>query len=171
VIQVRSTSAVYLSDSAGSYDTVQTVAVSAGWWTVTSYKTVVDFYSGDFIRCRLAANAAASVGANRPFRAPPQVGRRRPGSTQQCHVINSAYFFPSMLAVSVVLLAGGVAALRSGALPRWLAWVAAVVGAVAVLGPLGFAAFFLMPVWSLVVGVILNRRAATPSVSPAHALS
>jgi hypothetical protein len=76
-----------------------------------------------------------------------------------------------MLAVSVVLLAGGVAALRSGALPRWLAWVAAVVGAVAVLGPLGFAAFFLMPVWSLVVGVILNRRAAHPSISPAHASS
>jgi Domain of unknown function (DUF4386) len=87
------------------------------------------------------------------------------------NVINSANFFPAMLGVAVVLLAGGVAALRSNALPRWLAWVAAVVGAVAVLGPLGFAAFFLMPVWSLVVGVILNRRAATRSVSPAHAMS
>jgi hypothetical protein len=142
----------------------------AGTVAVSANRTILHRRAAA-VRCANRAERPISGGANRPFRAPPQVGRRRPGSTQQCHVINSAYFFPSMLAVSVVLLAGGVAALRSGALPRWLAWVAAVVGAVAVLGPLGFAAFFLMPVWSLVVGVILNRRAAHPSISPAHALS
>jgi len=71
-----------------------------------------------------------------------------------------------MVAVSVVLLAGGIAALRTNALPRWLAWVATVVGAVAVLGPLGFAGFFLLPLWSLVAGVILSRRAAnTPAAA------
>jgi hypothetical protein len=76
------------------------------------------------------------------------------------NVLNSASFFPAMLAVSVVLLAAGMAALQTNALPRWLAWVATVVGAVAVLGPLGFAGFFLMPLWSLVAGVSLSRRAA-----------
>ena len=82
------------------------------------------------------------------------------------NVINSANFYPAMVAVSVVLLAGGIAALRTNALPRWLAWVATVVGAVAVLGPLGFAGFFLLPLWSLVAGVILSRRAAnTPAAA------
>ena len=76
------------------------------------------------------------------------------------NVINSANFFPAMAAVSVVLLAGGIAALQTNALPRWLAWVATVVGALSVLGPLGFAGFFLLPLWSLVAGVILSRRAA-----------
>ena len=91
------------------------------------------------------------------------------------NVLNSANFFPAMVAVSVVLLAGGVAALRTDALPRWLGWVATVVGAVAVLGPLGFAGFFLLPLWSLVAGVILSRRAAnTPAagaVAPAGSRS
>jgi hypothetical protein len=82
------------------------------------------------------------------------------------NVINSANFYPAMVAVSVVLLAGGVAALRTNALPRWLAWVATVVGAVAVLGPLGFAGFFLLPLWSLVAGVVLSRRAGnTPAIA------
>ena len=76
------------------------------------------------------------------------------------NVLNSSYFFPAVLSLSVVLLAGGAAALRSNALPRWLAWVATVVGAVAVFGPLGFAAFFLLPLWSAVAGAILSRRAA-----------
>jgi len=83
------------------------------------------------------------------------------------NVLNSANFFPAMAAVSVVLLAGGTAALRTKALPRWLAWVATVVGAVAVLGPLGFAGFFLLPLWSLVAGVILSRRAANTPAAPA----
>ncbi|MDQ1498095.1 MAG: hypothetical protein QOI86_1435 [Actinomycetota bacterium] len=83
------------------------------------------------------------------------------------NVINSASFFPAMVAVSVVLLAGGTAALHTDALPRWLAWVATAVGAVAVLGPLGFAAFFLLPLWSLVAGVILNRRAVNAPAAAA----
>ena len=83
------------------------------------------------------------------------------------NVINSANFYPAMVAVSVVLLAGGIAALRTNALPRWLAWVATVVGAVAVLGPLGFAGFFLLPLWSLVAGVVLSRRAANTPGAPA----
>jgi hypothetical protein len=88
------------------------------------------------------------------------------------NVLNSASFFPAMAAVSVVLLAGGVAALRTNALPRWLAWVATVVGAVSVLGPLGFAGFFLLPLWSLVAGVTLSRRAAnTPAPAAIDAAS
>ena len=83
------------------------------------------------------------------------------------NVINSANFYPAMAAVSVVLLAGGIAALRTSALPRWLAWVATVVGAVSVLGPLGFAGFFLLPLWSAVTGVILSRRATDTPVPAA----
>lgn len=59
---------------------------------------------------------------------------------------------------SILFLAGlGLSALRSGVLPKWLAW-AAVVLAVIGLTPLGFAAFIGSGILIAVVGVMLAMR-------------
>jgi hypothetical protein len=62
-----------------------------------------------------------------------------------------------------VTLGTGVAALRSGALPRWLAWASVGLGILAVAGPLGAVAFLITPLWTLAVGIVLFR---SPAIDP-----
>lgn len=62
-------------------------------------------------------------------------------------------------AFAAVLLATGLGARRNGTLPTPLAWATIVIGA-SLLTPLGFFGFFLVPLWLIVVGLVLNRPAA-----------
>lgn len=76
-------------------------------------------------------------------------------------------FLPIALGLLVFLISAGVSILRTGALPRWLGWVAL---ALAVLGftPIGFAAFVGSAIWILVVSVMLALRARrAPASTPA----
>jgi len=65
-------------------------------------------------------------------------------------------------AFAAVLLATGLGARRKGMLPTPLVWTTIVIGA-SLLTPLGFFGFFLVPLWLIVVGLILNRSASQPS--------
>ena len=62
-------------------------------------------------------------------------------------------------AFAAVLLATGLGARLNGMLPNPLAWATIVIGA-SLLTPLGFFGFFLVPLWLIVVGLILNRSAS-----------
>jgi hypothetical protein len=63
--------------------------------------------------------------------------------------------------ISGLLLAPGLGARRNGMLPTPLVWTTIVIGA-SLLTPLGFFGFFLVPLWLIVVGLILNRSASQP---------
>jgi hypothetical protein len=65
-------------------------------------------------------------------------------------------------AFAAVLLATGLGARRNGVLPTPLAWASIVIGA-SLLTPLGIFGFFLLPLWLIAVGLILNRPASQPS--------
>jgi len=58
-------------------------------------------------------------------------------SAQALNVLNAALWISILIGMAGMLL-GRLAVLRTGILPRWLAWVAAVLGVVSVLGPGGF---------------------------------
>jgi hypothetical protein len=77
---------------------------------------------------------------------------------------------PVVAGLSAVALGTGVAALRGGGLPRWLAWASIVLGVIAVAGPLGEAALWITPLWSVAVGITLMRSSgrapAVPSADP-----
>jgi hypothetical protein len=62
---------------------------------------------------------------------------------------------------AAVLLSTGLGARRNGMLPTPLAWATIAIGA-SLLTPLGFFGFFLVPLWLIVVGLILNRSASQP---------
>ena len=65
------------------------------------------------------------------------------------------------------LISVGLSILRTGALPRWLGWVAL---ALVVIGftPIGFAAFLGAGIWIVVVSVMLAVRARrAPASTPA----
>ena len=59
--------------------------------------------------------------------------------------------------LTVMLVAAGLGGLRAHALPRSLSWAAIVLG-VAFFTPLGFFAFFILPPWMIVTGVVLYRQ-------------
>ena len=90
-----------------------------------------------------------------------------PASVQTLQALWDNDFIPIAMGVITFLFAAGLAIVRTGALPKWLGWVAIVL---AVLGftPLGFAAFLGGAVWILVVSIMLTLRARA-GVPPAAA--
>jgi hypothetical protein len=97
------------------------------------------------------------------FAAADTVGDVPPQVTQTIGVLDNELFFPLAAGVSVFMLASGILSLRTRTLPRWLAWIAVVLG-VAAVTPVGFFAFLLMVVWVGIVSVLTYLRPATPAV-------
>jgi hypothetical protein len=83
-----------------------------------------------------------------------------PASIQTLHVLNNDMFFPVAIGTATFLIGTGIAVVKTGALPKWLGWVAIVVGIVAVT-PAGFFAFMVLGIWTVIVSVMLSLRAGT----------
>jgi hypothetical protein len=75
-------------------------------------------------------------------------------------------FMPLALGTGLFLLASGISTVRHGALPKWLGWIAILLGIVA-FTPIGFASAAAAAVWILIVSVLLALRArpTTPSAA------
>jgi hypothetical protein len=87
-----------------------------------------------------------------------------PAAIQALNALNSDLFFPLAVGDAAFLLGTGVSAVQTGAFPKWLGWAAVVLGVFAAT-PLGFFAFLLMGLWSLIVSVLL-WRAGSSRVAP-----
>ena len=120
---------------------------------------------GGAVACALALGVMALVASA----AASAVDSPNPDTVAALNVLDNQTFLPVMIGLSATLLATGLRALRTGALPRWLAWASVVLGVLAPAGPGGFAAFFAFPFWVVAVGVVLARRAA--DATPASAAS
>jgi len=83
-----------------------------------------------------------------------------PASLQALHVLGNDMFFPLAVGTAAFLLGSGIATVKTGALPKWLGWVAIVLGVLAAT-PLGFFSFMALGVWTLIVSVLLSMRAGT----------
>jgi hypothetical protein len=88
-----------------------------------------------------------------------------PAAIQALNALNSDLFFPLAVGNAAFLLGAGVSAVQTAALPKWLGWAAIVLGVFAAT-PLGFFAFLLMGLWSLIVSVILWRASAPGPANP-----
>jgi hypothetical protein len=66
-------------------------------------------------------------------------------------------FLPVATGLAVFLLASGLSIARHGVLPRWLGWIAVVLGITA-LTPAGFAAFLGGALWVLIISVLLTLK-------------
>jgi hypothetical protein len=87
------------------------------------------------------------------------------------HHLSDGFFVAAEMALIVVFLAGAVAALGTGLLPRWWAWLMVLVAVVLVIGPIGWAAvIFATPIWTLgTTFMLLRPRGQRPQVAPAAA--
>jgi hypothetical protein len=100
----------------------------------------------------------ATIFAGLSFTAGDAVGDVGPATLQTLHVLEMDMFFTIAVGTSAFLLGTGVGALKAGALPRWLAWAAIVIGVVA-FTPAGFIAFMALGIWTLIVSVMLTMQA------------
>jgi hypothetical protein len=116
----------------------------------------------------LAASAAVLAGIN--FAATDVTTKISPDALQALNVLQNDVFFGLLVGTSVFLIGNGLAIVRSAAaLPAWLGWVAAALGALAVT-PIGWIVLlFALPLWSVIVSVLMFLRQAAPAPAAAPA--
>ena len=66
-------------------------------------------------------------------------------------------FLPMAVGLALLLLASGLSIVRTGALPKWLGWIALLLGITAIT-PAGFVAFMGGAIWLLIVSVLMTMR-------------
>lgn len=82
------------------------------------------------------------------------------------HHFSDAFFVATEYLLPILFFAAAILAIRYAVLPRWLGWLSALIGVVLLIGPIGWAALiFATPVWTLVVSILLWRRAAQPTTA------
>jgi hypothetical protein len=105
----------------------------------------------------------ATIFAGLAFTAGDTVDDIGPATLQTLHVLEMDMFFTVAVGTAAFLLGTGVGALKTALLPRWLAWVAIVIGVIA-LTPAGFFGFLALGIWTLIASVMLAMQAgAAPS--------
>ena len=86
--------------------------------------------------------------------------------------INDASFYLSFFPLAVLLAAFAIVAIRSGALPKWLGWIAAAIGLAFIVGGISGSAdlqsewaglpMILFTFWVIAVSIALMRRVGQP---------
>lgn len=90
------------------------------------------------------------------------------------HHFSDAFFIATEYVLPILFFAVAIAAFRYAALPKWLAWLSVLIGVVLLIGPIGWAALiFATPIWTLIVSILIWRRAEKPATTgePAFATS
>jgi hypothetical protein len=88
-----------------------------------------------------------------------------PAAVQALQAVWDNDWPPIALGAAVLLLASGLSIALYGALPRWLGWVAILLGVVG-LTPIGFVSFLAGGIWILIVSVLLTLRARAVTQPP-----
>jgi hypothetical protein len=103
----------------------------------------------------------ATIFAGLAFTAGDAVDDVGSATLQTLHVLEMDMFFTVAVGTAAFLLGSGIGALKANLLPSWLAWVAIVIGVVA-LTPAGFFGFLALGIWTLIVSIMLAMRAGAP---------
>jgi len=83
------------------------------------------------------------------------------------NILSDELFLPLIAGGFLFALGSGLAILRGAALPRWLGWVAIVIGVVALVPPISFFALLALGIWSLIVSILIYIRLGAPESSEA----
>ncbi len=112
--------------------------------------------------------AGLGVGATIHFAVADLADDLDPVAIQAMNGIDYDFFIPLGIGMSIFMLATGISVVRHRALPKWLGWVAIVLGVVAY-SPAGFFGFMGSLVWVLVASIILAARARSGGAPAAGA--
>jgi hypothetical protein len=116
----------------------------------------------------VAVAVAAGIGGGIELGLAQNINHVTPQVAQAANLVSREVFLPVLVGGCVFGISSGIAILRGAPLPRWLGWVAIVMGIVFVIPPIIFAAFILVIVWSILVAIVMVRNyAADAPPSPA----
>lgn len=93
-----------------------------------------------------------------------------PAVTQTLNAFWSSFFWPMVIGIATLILATGLAALRTRVIPKWLAWVGFLI-VIVFFTPAGFAAFLVSAVWVLIVSFWLWRQEVATARSESGAVT
>jgi hypothetical protein len=82
-----------------------------------------------------------------------------PTSVQTLQALWDNDFIPIALGLLTFLWSFGLAVVTTGVLPKWLGWIALLLGIVGLIPPIGFAAFIGTGLLILIVSIVLSMRA------------
>jgi len=85
-----------------------------------------------------------------------------PTEAQTLNFISNEIFLPLLAGAFIFGIASGLAILRGAALPKWLGWVAIVMGIAAIIPPASFPALLGFVLWSLIVSILMYLRTGAP---------
>ncbi len=85
-----------------------------------------------------------------------------PETVKTLNFIGQELFLPVLAGGFIFGLCAGLAILRGAALPKWLGWVAIVIGIATLIPPSSFPALFAFVIWSVIVSVLMYLRSARP---------
>jgi hypothetical protein len=91
---------------------------------------------------------------------------------EEVHVIQAIWdhdFLPFFLGIMVFNWSVGIAVLLSGALPKWMGWLAIVGGVISLAGPIGFIGAFVALIWVVIASIMLSMRARSRPAQPTPA--
>lgn len=86
-----------------------------------------------------------------------------PVEAQTLNFIGQELFLPVLAGAFVFAICSGLAILRGAALPKWLGWVAVVLGIAAIIPPASFPALIGFVIWSIIVSILMYLRAGAPA--------
>ncbi len=90
-----------------------------------------------------------------------------PSAARALRSVSDVFFLGAEYLAPVLLVATALLALRTGVLPRWLAWVSLVIALVMLVAPIGWAGLvFAFPIWILIVAFLIWRPATAGTARP-----
>jgi len=92
-----------------------------------------------------------------------------PEAVKTLNFISDELFLPVLAGAFVFGVCSGLAILRGAALPKWLGWVAIVIGIVTIVPPASMFALLAFIVWTVVVAILMYRRIGVPAGTVAGA--
>jgi hypothetical protein len=93
-----------------------------------------------------------------------------PAAEQALNVLQNDTFVGMLVGICAFMWGFGLLIITSGALPRWLGWVALVIGVVAVT-PVGFFGLLAMLAWTIVTSIVLFLRQNRPAPAGAPGMA
>jgi hypothetical protein len=90
-----------------------------------------------------------------------------PAAAQSLNALWGNFFFPMAVGIGALVLATGLAGLRTRVIPTWLAWVSFLIF-VAMFTPPGPVAFLVSALWVVVVSILLWRREVAAATGAAR---
>jgi hypothetical protein len=85
-----------------------------------------------------------------------------PESAQSLNLVSQEVFLPLLAGAFAFAIASGLSILRGARLPKWLGWVAILLGIAALIPPAGIVGLFGFIVWSAVVSILIYVRSGRP---------